>query len=225
MRAVRTIAIMGNGPLDHMPPLKPYQDEVDIWIGADRGALTLIESGIQVDDAVGDFDSIDEKQMVIIKNHSHHVHTHPAEKNETDLEIALLKALESNPDIIYFFGVTGGRMDHTLSNIQLLHTMVDKQIRGIIVDKWNQLEMMKPGSYAVYKSEQYPYISFIPVTQHVKSLSLTGFQYPLLDHDISWGQTRCISNSLLENEGAFTFKSGRLIMIKSRDTRTNTVPL
>ena len=53
------IAIMGNGPTELLPDLTKYKNEIDVWIGADRGALILIHHGIEVGYAVGDFDSID----------------------------------------------------------------------------------------------------------------------------------------------------------------------
>src|SRR5690625_4770815 len=213
-----TIAIMGNGPIDHIPDLNPYKEQVDIWIGADRGALTLIENEITINYAIGDFDSIQTKQREIIIDKAIHFEAYPAEKDETDLELAIQKARNMNPEKIYFFGVTGGRLDHALINMQLLYNVVDRNIRGIIVDRWNQLELKKRGTYTVRKNEQYPFISFVPFSEHVESLSLTGFYYPLTNYDISWGSTRCISNELMSQRGTFSFKKGMLFVIKSCDS-------
>jgi len=212
-----TIAIMGNGPIDHVPDLKPYEEHVDIWIGADRGALILIENEITPNYAIGDFDSIQTEQRELIMDKAIHFEAYPAEKNETDLELAIQKARNMNPEKIYFFGVTGGRLDHALINMQLLYNVVDRNIRGIIIDRWNQLELTKPGKHTVRKSVRYPYISFVPFSKHVKNLSLTGFYYPLTNYDISWGSTRCISNELMSQEGTFSFETGLLFIIKSCD--------
>jgi len=212
------IAIMGNGPMDYIPNLKQYEDEIDIWIGVDRGTLTLLEKNITVDYAVGDFDSITTKQKEIILKNRMNVSAYPSEKDETDFEIALQKALELKPEKLYLFGVTGGRLDHTLINIQLLIRLVtDEKVHGVIVDKWNQLELLTPGTYTLHKDEQFPYISFVPFTQSVKNLSLTGFYYGLTNYDLSWGSTRCISNELISNEGTFSFNSGKVLLIKSCD--------
>lgn len=212
-----TIGIMANGPASHIPNLARFKNKIDIWIGADFGALTLIEQHISVDYAVGDFDSIDEKEMELLASKVTTMQTYPAEKDETDLEIAIQQAFELKPDKIYLFGVTGGRMDHTLINMQLLHTIVDKNIRGIIVDTWNELELTKPGTYVVSKNECYPYISFVPFTEHVRHLSLFGFYYPLEKYNISWGSSRCISNELVSEKGTFTYDEGMLMLIQSRD--------
>lgn len=213
-----TVAIMANGPLNHIPNMKQYANEVDIWIGADRGALTLVEYGIAVDHAVGDFDSMDAKEREILRERVACMDTYVAEKDETDLEIALHKAFEMNVDKIYLFGVTGGRLDHALINMQLLHSVVEKNISAVIVDKWNQLELTKPGKYQVKKDELYPYISFVPFTKQVCKLSLTGFLYPLTNYNLSVGSTRCISNEIVGEYGEFSYEEGMLLLVKSCDT-------
>lgn len=222
---MRTVGIMGNGPIDMLPDLQLYKNEIDLWIGADRGALTLIHRQIAVEYAVGDFDSIDQEEKETIQHAVTHFEAYPAEKDQTDIEIAILKAFELKPDKICLFGVTGGRLDHALINIQSLFSIVNKKIQGVIVDQLNQLELTMPGTYNVDKNECYPNISFVPYTQHVKGLTLTGFYYPLVNEIISWGSTRCISNKLLSNNGTFSYEEGILLLIKSRDASSNAIPM
>src|SRR5699024_6013656 len=135
----------------------------------------------------------------------------------TDLEIALQKALSLEPDEIYLFGVTGGRLDHALINLQLLYKMIHSNIRGMIIDKWNEVEMVVPGTYNVKKRDLYPYVSFIAYTEDVKNLTSHGFKYPLHRTDISWGSTLCISNELFSDVGEYSCDKGVLLCIKSRD--------
>lgn len=215
---MKTIGIVANGPLTLQPDYELFKNEVDTWIGADRGALTLVNNGIPIKYAVGDFDSINEKEHMLIQKKATHFERYPKDKNETDLEIALLKAFELNPSTIYLFGVTGGRLDHELVNIQLLFSIIKRGIRGIIVDNANHLELTMPGIHSIAYDEVYPNVSFIPYTQHVKDLSLSGFYYPLEKESISWGSTLCISNKLLLNNGTFSYEEGILLLVKSRDT-------
>src|SRR5699024_11393478 len=99
------------------------------------------------------------------------------------------KALSLEPDTIYLFGVTGGRLDHALINLQLLYKMIHSNIRGMIIDKWNEVEMVVPGTYNVKKSDLYPYVSFIAYTENVKNLTLHGFKYTLHRAYIYCGST------------------------------------
>lgn len=211
------IGIMANGPTHLLPDISIYNEEIDTWIAADGGALVLINKQIKLNYAVGDFDSINENENNLVKQYSDNYKRYPAEKDLTDIEIALLKAFELNPDKIYLFGVTGGRLDHELINIQLLYSIVKKDIRGIIIDKQNIIELTTPNSYKIEHNAAYPNISFVPFSKVVTGLTLSGFYYPLENKDIRWGSTLCISNKLLSSKGGFLYREGVLLLIKSRD--------
>jgi thiamine pyrophosphokinase len=211
------IGIIGNGPQNY-PDFAPFKEEIDFWIAADRGALALLDHNIPIDLAVGDFDSITADEKEHIRLHAKQFEEYPAEKDETDLEIALLKALEKHPERLYLFGVTGGRLDHEMINIQLLHTITENGVHGMIVDQSNLVELYKPGEYTVESSALYANISFIPFSPTIKGLTLNGFYYPLSDKTVAWGSTLCISNRLIRNIGTFSFTEGILLLIKSRDT-------
>ncbi|WP_085992431.1 thiamine diphosphokinase [Oceanobacillus senegalensis] len=209
--------IVGNGPAENHPNFNDYKDKIDIWIGADRGALYLAEKNISIKYAIGDFDSINNDEKTIIKRHADFYEEHLAEKDETDLELALEKAYELHPNEIFLFGVTGGRLDHELANIQLLYSIRKKGIRGILVDCLNMMEITFPGKHRISNDENFPYISFIPLTMEVEGLTLTNFYYPLQNETISWGSTLCISNKLISNFGTFSYLSGILLFVKSRN--------
>ncbi|MGM8364181.1 thiamine diphosphokinase [Virgibacillus sp. W0181] len=211
------IGVVGNGPEQLLPNIDLYLNKVDVWIGADRGALTLVENGINADYAIGDFDSINEQEKQQIKKAVADFCLYPVEKDKTDLELAIDQAMNLKPKNIYLFGVTGGRIDHELINIQLLYFLVNKGVRGIIVDKFNELELTFPGEHTVVQSEMYPNVSFVPFSSSVEGLTLTDFYYPLENKNISWGSTRCISNKLLAKSGTFYYEAGILLVIKSRD--------
>lgn len=121
-----TIGIVGNGPTSNLPDFAKYKNEVDVWIGADGGALTLLHENIEITYAIGDFDSVNEEEKKLLRKTSISFIEYPSEKDESDIELALLKAYELNAKKIYLFGVTGGRLDHELVNIQLLYSITKK---------------------------------------------------------------------------------------------------
>ena len=51
---------------------------------------------------------------------------------------------------------------------------------------------------------------FLPLTQEVKGITLTGFKYPLQEKDIEIGTSLCISNELAEEEARIRFRQGVL---------------
>lgn len=214
---MKRVGIVGNGSKEQLPNLLDYQKEIDFWIGADRGALYLAEQGITIDVALGDFDSVTKQELSIIEKQTKFFDKHPSMKNQTDLEIAIDTGLEKEANQFFLFGVTGGRLDHELMNIQLLYPLLQKGKRAIIIDKGNRMEMFEPGSYSV-AYEGYSYLSFLAFTPEVTGLTLTGFLYPLEDKMIHWGSSLCISNELSQKKGTFSFCKGILILVKSCDT-------
>src|SRR5699024_10728687 len=145
--------IMGNGPVNHLPDLDLYSQDVDAWIGADRGVLTLMEREIHVNYALGDFDSIDNNQKKTVQQNADVFEIHPPEKDETDLEIVLQMAISLEVDTLYLVRVTVRTLDHAVSNLKVSHKMIHNNISGMTIDKWNEVEMAVPGTYNVQKSD------------------------------------------------------------------------
>jgi thiamine pyrophosphokinase len=212
-----TVAIVGNGPPELLPDLTEWKGSIDVWIGADRGAYLLGQHDLPLDYAVGDFDSMTEKEKSQVKSSAVQFEEYFSEKDETDLELALNKAFSLQPKKMILFGVTGGRLDHELINIQLLYLIVQKGIKGVIIDRQNKIELVLPGKYDVTNDVVYPVISFIPFTAEVENLTLTDFYYPLKDHHVSWGSSLCISNKLISKKGTFSFTKGIVLLIKSKE--------
>lgn len=213
----KTIAIVGSGPADLLADLKDFENDVDIWIGADRGAYWIAKAGLPLAYALGDFDSADDVENDFIRQHAEQIDVYPAEKDETDMEIAISKAISLDPARLFLFGVTGGRLDHEIINIQQLFLLRERGISGVIADSSNMLELAYPGIHELEEEEAYPYISFVPFSEKVIGITLEGFLYPLEKKDIAWGSTLCISNRLLSKTGTFSFEKGILLVVKSRD--------
>lgn len=214
------INIVAGGPEKDIPNLADMvdRDSRDIWIGVDRGALRLIQFNILPDEAFGDFDSVTSEELALIQEKSKTVHEYPAEKNETDLELAIDWALEQDPDTISIFGATGGRLDHALGNILML---ANQRYRGLaskikLIDTQNELGIYEPGEYSLSPNEK-KYVSFIPISESVSGLTLSGFKYPLTNHLVHRGSSLTISNELNSNLGTFSFSHGILMLIRSKD--------
>ncbi|GAA0495302.1 thiamine diphosphokinase [Salinibacillus aidingensis] len=209
------VGIVGGGPEDRLPDLHLYNEQNVQWIGADRGSIYLLNQGIVPDYAMGDFDSTSEDEKAMLHTKINQVDTYPIEKDQTDLEIAVQKAIELKPDKIYLFGVTGGRLDHELVNIQLLYQLSEQNLRGIIIDKGNLIELKRAGVHIVEYDENYENISLIPQTPLIKNLTLKNFYYPLTNATLEFGTTLSTSNRLIGKKGTFSFDEGILLVVRS----------
>ena len=149
----------------------------------DRGVLVLLEHGIVPNLALGDFDSVTSEELKTIQEKLPEVSIFPAEKDETDLELAIDWAIRQNPSNIYILGATGGRIDHFLANIQLLQKerilQCVSETNIYIVDEKNSLTVKTPGIYPIQADLTRKYFSLLSITKEVSEITLTGFKYPL----------------------------------------------
>jgi len=205
------IAIVAGGNCD----LSLYKDILrDAYIiGADRGALYLAESGYQVDIAVGDFDSVSESEMEKIYKASGDIDRLPEDKDETDLEHALKRALLI-PGTIHILGATGTRLDQTLSAINLLKLCYEHNRAAYIYDKNNRIRLIE--GRAVIKKDRYRYVSLIPYGDIMVNVSLKGFKYSDDHITLERRSSLGISNEIVDDEATIECR-GYLFVFESED--------
>lgn len=217
---IKAIYIVAGGPQQYIPEYDSYKNGSNtIWMGVDRGVYYLLEKGIIPTYAVGDFDSINEREWEEIKEKVPNIKQANPEKDETDLELALFCALEHDPEKIIIWGATGGRLDHFMANAFML-SKFQKQHPHIpinIMDQQNTLSVYFPETHEIFKDEKKKYVSFIPLSSEIIGLTLKGFKYPLTDKTVEFGSSLCISNELIQQSGTFSFEKGILMMVRSTD--------
>ena len=206
------------------------KDHFDKVIAVDGGLESAEALGITPDYIVGDFDTVSKEVTDRFRSLPFIVwEQHKPEKNETDTELAFRDALEAGCVLVDMLGATGGRLDHELSNIQLLAQGRKKGLRVTIYDAFNKIFLADAelDLQVVFEREDLygRYVSFLPVTETVKGITLTGFKYPLKEKDISIleNPSLCISNEVLEEKAVLTFRSGLLLCVESRDRETGLV--
>lgn len=208
------IGICGGGPREQLP----LTLEADYWIGADSGAIRLLEKGITPDFIIGDLDSIQNAEREKWQTQLMQAVQVSPEKDETDTYLALERAVEMLPKQIVLVGVTGGRLDHYQA---VLHDMLRFQlqfpsIQFELLDRDNRILFLQPGVTEVEKNE-YTYCSFFSWQGDVLNVSLTGFKYPVQNDLISKTSARFTSNEIVEQVGSISFSSGICLCIQSRE--------
>lgn len=193
-------------------------------IAADAGLASAGALGIRPDVAVGDFDTLGKTRLQEYRSaHSVPLDIHRPEKDETDTELAFLTAFRHGCTSMDILGATGGRLDHEISNIHLLAMGLRHGVSASIYDQQNRIYLLDAavcGRKKFRKEEMYgSYISFLPFTESVKGITLTGFRYPLCDKDISVFEnpSLCVSNELAADEATLEFREGMLLCVESGD--------
>ena len=176
------------------------------------------EQGITPDYVMGDFDSSDAKIVSYYRNcEGVQIIEFQPEKDDTDMEIAIKKAIELGSDKILILGAFGGRMDHCLANIHLLKMTLDAGVETHLVDEQNDICLIT-GKCELEKESQYgKYVSFLPFTDRVTGITLQGFKYPLEDYTMDKGTSLGVSNEIQEDICRISFENGIMVMIQSRD--------
>ncbi len=205
------IAIVAGGSCD----LSLYKDILaDAFvIGADRGALYLAESGYKIDIAVGDFDSVSESEMEKICKSTGDLDRLVPEKDETDLEHALKRALRLT-GVIHIFGATGTRLDQTFSAINLLKLCHDNHREAYIYDRNNRIRLV--DGHAVIRKGRYRYVSLIPYGDILVNVSLKGFKYSGEHITLERRSSLGISNEITGDEAEIECR-GYLYVFESED--------
>ncbi|MBO1914079.1 thiamine diphosphokinase, partial [Microvirga sp. 3-52] len=90
--------VCAGGPEHEIADLSGFHVDETVFIGADRGAVHLLEKGITPKEAVGDFDSVSIEEYEKIKKAVKNISKFNAEKDETDTELAIERALSYNPE-------------------------------------------------------------------------------------------------------------------------------
>lgn len=113
----RVLLVAGGNPSD-WPTFEPAT--YDYFVGIDRGCLHLLEADLPLQLAVGDFDSLSREEYHFVQETAETLIQAPAEKDDTDTQLALQEALQRFPQAeMTIIGATGGRIDHLLANLWL----------------------------------------------------------------------------------------------------------
>lgn len=205
------IALFAGGTIDS------FQMDFDLFIGVDRGSLLLIEQGICPDLAVGDFDSVSEKELALIYSQSKEVLQAQSEKDDTDLELAVKAVFARYPQAqLTIFGAFGGRLDHTLANIFLPSdpeiTPYMQQIR--LCSAQNELSYCPQGRHEIKPVAGMNYLAFMPVSN--SQLTIEGAKYPLNESNYFFKKVYA-SNEFIDRPIYLDFDSGYTVVIYSKD--------
>ncbi len=219
---MRDIIIVTGGSIDHTFACDFIKKHKDPYIiGADKGLLFLKDAGIRPCEILGDYDSVSRDEVSIFtEDPSIITHEFRSEKDETDTQLAIMRATElAKSDVSYgdvhILGALGTRLDHTLGSIHGLIFAYDRGVNVYMYDPHNKI-YIAPRNFRIKKDTQYGnYVSFIPLTETVEGLNLSGFKYDLTDHTLTIQKSLGVSNELTSATACISYSSGYLLCIEA----------
>jgi len=204
-----------NGSIYDYDNIKKHIGCSDYIISVDGGAGHLRKMGIVPHILIGDFDSADSDDLRYFIDKGIEVYQFPIEKDMTDSELAIEKALEVGADELLFIGAIGSRVDHSFANILLLKKLLDISIKACIIDENNQIYMFNT-TFTLQRQDGYK-LSLIPISGKVTGVTTKGLKYKLEDATMTLGTSWGVSNEFLEDNVTVTIEEGILLVCVSRD--------
>ncbi len=204
-----TIVVVAGG---HVPGASvPRLPEAATVIAADGGVDRALALGLHVDLAIGDFDSVSTAGLAAAEAAGARVERHPAEKDATDLELALDAAIALQPARIVVVGSDAGRLDHLLGSILLL---ADGRYAGAEIDALlgeSRVHVIR-GSRRIH-GEPGQLVSLLPAEGAAEGVTTEGLLYPLRGETLAAGTSRGVSNVFTAPRADITVERGCLLAV------------
>lgn len=185
----------------------------DLVIAADAGWNNACRMGVTPSLLVGDFDSLgrlpepDGIEVVRV----------PAEKDDTDTQLAVRIALERGATEILLIGGMSGRVDHTLSSLAVLEDLRRRRIPAVFTDGQNRVRFLQNGSLLLPRAEQFRYLSLITATEKATGVTLEGCKYPLRNATLLRRNQYAVSNEIAGPCALISVRHGGIYIIESSD--------
>ncbi|MCL2194813.1 MAG: thiamine diphosphokinase [Oscillospiraceae bacterium] len=182
----------------------------DFTIAADGGLHHLQGWGVAPDYLVGDMDSLQGELPPGIP-----CQQHPAEKDDTDLALALNIGLQRGYARVVLTGCTGGRVDHSFANLQLLVQATKRGVQATMLDEDYILTAIAgPGELALQGCGT---VSVFAYGERAEGVTIAGMKYNVADVTLHGDVPLGISNEL-DGEGTIALERGVLVVYQYRNT-------
>jgi thiamine pyrophosphokinase len=183
-----------------------------LLIAADGGARVAQFFGCPPHIIIGDMDSLTPDEITRFTDAGAVLQRHPADKNETDLELALVYAVGQGVTWLRIMGAVGSRFDQTLANMHLLTLPALAAVDAAIVAGQQAIFVLRPGTHRLLGAAG-DTVSLLPLYGDVTDIRTEALKYPLHGETLAFGPARGVSNVMLESEASVSFVSGLLLVV------------
>ena len=197
MENKRICAILAGGPEEGMP-CEPVPESAFI-LCADSGLHLAERLHRQPDLVLGDFDSLG-----AVPVHLPHM-TVPVEKDDTDTMLAVRVALERGFRDIRIYGAFGGRLDHTLANLQTLEYLRLHGADGLLYGGESLRLQARPDWT----------LSLFAWSEKCEDVCASGVYYPLSHDSLIRSFPLGVSNHITADTAEISLGTGTLLIMQS----------
>jgi thiamine pyrophosphokinase len=197
------------------PPLAEILADLDrsaLVIAADSGLDHALALGFTADVVVGDLDSVTPDALARARDAGADVEPHPAEKDETDLELALRRAVALGMQRVTVIGGGGGRHDHLLANALVLghHDYAGLELDALV----GTAKLTVIRARVELRGAPGSFLSLLPLGGPARGIRTDGLRYPLRDEALVPSTTRGVSNEFLAPIATVSLVHGVLLAVQ-----------
>lgn len=207
MRISRFAVIIGNGEAPPKDVLRKLCNTAGaLVLCADGGLRHLLKAGIVPHVVLGDFDSVNAKDLeklppeVLVKKMTG--------QEDTDIEKCIKFAIAKRIKKAYLFAASGGRLDHTVNNLSLLERFTAR-LRLLMITQEHIIEVVS-GNVKRKVTIGSP-VSFFPLSKKVKVLS-TGLEFDLPGFKMTPGVNNSTSNLAKADNIVLKISGGKMLL-------------
>jgi thiamine pyrophosphokinase len=210
--------LFANGELRNPAVVAEMLRPADYLVCVDGGLRHMHSLGLRPNLLIGDLDSVSPGEVLELEREDVRIQRYPVDKDETDLELAILAALKEGYRTMRLVAALGGRLDQTLGNLFLLtlpelsgcDIRMEDGIEEAFIIRSREMVLGQPGDI----------VSLLPLAGSVTGVVTQGLRYPLHAETLWFDRTRGVSNVLLENQASIEVASGVLLVIHTRGAGT-----
>ncbi|MDR0948776.1 MAG: thiamine diphosphokinase [Lachnospiraceae bacterium] len=206
--------VFGAGERYGAPPIISSGDWV---IAADGGYEFALSCYIQPNLLIGDFDSLTERPKGI------ETISLPCKKDDTDLLAALRVGWERGFRTFHILGGMGGRIDHTVANIQCLAWIARLGGQAFLYDRDVVLTIIYNGCYDLGEHAT-GVISVFAFGNIAEGVTIHGLDYEVTEQTLTNSYPLGISNEFIGKHAMVSVKRGALLLIFPQSCLQDEVP-
>lgn len=188
----------------------PAREDGDLVIACDRGYAYCERLGVRPDIFVGDFDSFSGAVAPGVT-----VERLKPEKDDTDTGHAVALALARGYRTLLLTCALGGRLDHTMANLQTCVQAAEAGAAVRIVDETTEIDFLTGGTLRVRKRPGWS-LSVFSMSDRCAGVCLRGVKYPLEDADLTNRVPLGVSNEFAAAGAEIALKSGVLMVVQTK---------
>ena len=181
--------------------------EKDYILCADAGYEIARQLGVKPDVVIGDFDSMPAPQ-------GENIIRHPVEKDEPDSMLCVNYGLQMGIKDFLIVGGIGGRLDHTLANLQTLIYIAEHGAKGELRDGNVCISAVKNGGIRVRRTSGK--LGVFALSGRCEGVYIRGAKYNVEDAVLTPDYPLGMGNDFVEDFAEIGVRKGTLLVVAEK---------